>query len=221
MQNAHNPSYQRLPIPPKTRMAAPPPLPGSQQVNVPPTGGMPVEQFRQPPQAPAAPIPQQIQPQQQVQPQAQPKKSLFQKKTEARQELQQAIGHSNEILVRAQTVFPFMLFPDTITIDRGTLTISHRSFFKIAEVISIRIEDILNTTANVGPFFGSLKITTRFFGTDKDYTINYLRRNDALKIKQILQGYIIALRKNIDCSALSPNELARMLSELGAEAPRA
>jgi hypothetical protein len=139
-------------------------------------------------------------------------------KHKARQELRQAIGDSNEVLAIAQTVFPFTFFPDTITIDRGKLTISHRIFFKVANVISIRIEDVLNATANVGPFFGSLKIATRFFGTDKAYHINYLKRSDALKVKQILQGYIIALQKKIDCSALPAKELAALLNELGSDA---
>lgn len=81
--------------------------------------------------------------------------------------------------------------------------------------MSIRIEDILNVTVDVGPFFGSLKIFTRFFNANKPYMVSFLRRDDALRIKRILQGYIIALQKNIDCSTLPTKELADMLHELG------
>lgn len=130
-------------------------------------------------------------------------------------ELTQTISRSHEILAQATTVFPFTLFPDTVTLDRAKLTISHREFFAVAEVMSIRIEDILNVTADVGPFFGSLKVFTRFFNVDKPYTISFLRRSDALRIKRILQGYIIALQKNIDCSSLPTKELATMLDDLG------
>ena len=146
-------------------------------------------------------------------------------KAKARNELRAAIGGAHEILATAQTVFPFVLFPDTITVDRGKLTISHRSFFRIAEVVSLRIEDILNVTANVGPLFGSLHIATRFFGTsgsevsDKSYRINWLRRDDALRIKRIVHGYIIALQRKIDTSALSSTELADLFTELGADTP--
>jgi hypothetical protein len=202
----------------------------------PPAGGIPVEQFQQP-KPTAKPAPPQsakaaagIAVQEQVETKPQTVEQSPQpagptdkqhKKHQARTELRQAIGHSNEILITAQTVFPFTLFPDTITIDRSNLTVSHRFFFKTAQVTSIRIEDILNTTANIGPLFGSLKIATRFYGTDKIYQVNYLRRTDALRIKQILQGYIIALQKEIDCTSLPTKELARLLSELGAEAPDA
>ena len=81
--------------------------------------------------------------------------------------------------------------------------------------MSIRIEDILNVTASIGPFLGSLKITTRYFDSDKAYQVDNLARGDVLRLKRILQGYIIALRKQIDCSTLATKELANLLNQLG------
>jgi hypothetical protein len=138
---------------------------------------------------------------------------------EVKKEINKAVGGSQEILVSATTVFPFTLFPDTFTLDRTKATITHREFFRVGEVLSIRIEDILNVTANVGPFFGSIKISTRFFDPQKPYSVNFFWREDALKIKRIMQGYLIALQKKIDCSALSTQELAKLLDELGQSAP--
>lgn len=140
-------------------------------------------------------------------------------KYEAERQLTKAISGSTDMLVRAKTVFPFTLFPDSITIDRTQLTIAHRSFFQVGEVISIRIEDILNVDANVGPFFGSLKVYTRFYTTEKPYTVNWLSRDDALRIKRILHGYLIATKKGVDCSALETRELSTMLDELGKGMP--
>lgn len=137
---------------------------------------------------------------------------------EARQELTQAIVESHKPLFTARTVFPFTLFPDTVVLDRTKLTLTHRTFFWTAEVMSIRIEDVLNVTADVGPLFGSVKIATRFYRSEdaeKPYAVNYLWRNDALKIKRIVQGYIIALQREIDCSSLSSSQLAALLDELG------
>lgn len=130
-------------------------------------------------------------------------------------ELAQTIQNAHEILVSATTIFPFTLFPDTVTLDRAKLSIAHREFFWTAEVMSIRIEDILNVTADVGPFFGSLKVYTRFFNNDKPYSISFLKRDDALRIKRILQGYVIALQKNINCSTMETKDLANLLHELG------
>lgn len=128
--------------------------------------------------------------------------------------LSEAIGHSQDMLFSATTVFPFTLFPGTITVDREKVTVVNRWFFRVAEIVSIRIEDILNVTADVGPFFGALKIQTRFFDRDI-HSINFLRRNDALKLKRLLQGYVIASKKEIDCDAFTADELAKLLDEIG------
>lgn len=138
------------------------------------------------------------------------------RKRVAEQKLHSMIDGLHEVLVTATTVFPFTLFPDTVTVDREKLTVTHRVFFAVAEVVSIQIDDILNVTADVGPFFGSLKVTTRFFDPDKPYTINFLWRSDTMRIKRILQGYITAKQRNIDCDALPAKELAQMLGQLGA-----
>ncbi|HEY8998828.1 MAG TPA: hypothetical protein VIM53_00750 [Candidatus Saccharimonadales bacterium] len=134
---------------------------------------------------------------------------------EAQEQLTQAIVASSKPLAKATTVFPFTLFPDTIVVDRSKITITHRVFFWTAEVISIRVEDVLNVMADVGPLFGSVKIVTRFFNAEKPYTVNYLTRSDALRIKRILQGYVIATQKEIDCSNLDTWRLSKLLEELG------
>lgn len=140
-------------------------------------------------------------------------------KRQASQQLVEAIGTPNQILASATTVFPLTIFPDTITLSRSQLTIAHRSFFQVAQTASVQIADVLDVTSNVGPFFGSLKISTRFFDNRRPFFINWLLREDALKMKRIIQGYMIATLKEVDMTALSTPELAKMLNELGKGAP--
>jgi hypothetical protein len=140
-------------------------------------------------------------------------------KQKAAQELVDTLGDSQDILVSATTVFPLTLFPDTISVDRTKITITHRNFLKAGEVLSIAIEDVLNITASVGPFFGKIILSTRFFDPNKPYQVDHFWRDDALKIKRIVQGYLIARQKEIDTSALSSQELAKTLDELGKENP--
>lgn len=134
---------------------------------------------------------------------------------ESKKELKDAIKDSQRILVTATTVFPFSLFPDTIIVDRTKLTVTHRTFFSVADVVSIRIEDILNVTASLGPIFAAIKITSRFFNNEMPYVLNHFWREDAMKIKRIVQGYTIALEKKIACGGLETTELVKMLDELG------
>ena len=136
-------------------------------------------------------------------------------KEKIEKKLTEAIGDSHDVMIRATTVFPLTLFPDTLTVDRTKLTITHRNFLHSGEVLSIRIEDILNVTASVGPLFGSVKISTRFFDPGKPYEVDHFWRADALKIKRIVQGYLIAKQQKVDCSKLSTTELAKMLDKLG------
>lgn len=133
---------------------------------------------------------------------------------ESRQELQDAIRGSNQVLTTATTVFPLTLFPDTLTVDRAKLTITKRQFLWSAEIMSIRIEDVLNVTATCGPFFGSIEISSRIPNAESYWVHNFWRK-DALRIKRITQGYVIALQRGIDTSSLSTQELAAMLDKLG------
>jgi hypothetical protein len=136
------------------------------------------------------------------------------KKARVKDELTLKVGGAHEVLLTATTVFPFTLFPDTVTIDRSNLTITHRVFYKLAVIITLKVEDILNVTPNIGPFFGSLRITTVFVDNKSPYTVNYLRREDALRIHRILQGYKVARQQRVDTTALSRDELVKLLDKL-------
>lgn len=122
--------------------------------------------------------------------------------------------HSHEVLYKADTVFPFNLFPDTIIIDKEKLTIVARFFFWVARITSVPIRDILSVEADVGPFFGSIKLTSRYFFTNP-HSIRYLWRKDAVRIQKLLQGFIIANERDIDCSSIDKAQLEVLLEDLG------
>jgi hypothetical protein len=138
-----------------------------------------------------------------------------------RQELKKAIKDSSEVLYTANTVWPFTFFPNTVTVDRTKITICQRNFFMVSEVKTIRIEDVLEIRSTAGPLFGSIQISIRVFDNDqeKPYKVDYFWRNDAIKLKRVIQGYAIALQREIDCSSLPTKELANMLHSLGKDHP--
>jgi len=130
--------------------------------------------------------------------------------------LNKIVAQSKEILAGAQTVIlPTNLFPDTVVLDRTKVTITRKTFFWSANVISIRIEDILNVSTSVGPLFGSLTISSRIMNSTDHYEINYFWRRDAIRLKQIIQGYMIAVHNDVDTSHLPKDKLVEKLSELG------
>lgn len=128
--------------------------------------------------------------------------------------LSEVATSSHEIMFKARTVFPLDLFPDTVVVDREKLTIAQRLFFFTAKVISVPIRDILSVEVDVGPFFGSLKLTSRYFFTNPQ-SIRFLWRSQAIGLQRLLQGYIIAHERGIECESISKPHLERLLLDLG------
>lgn len=124
---------------------------------------------------------------------------------------------SRQNLISATTVFPFVMFPDTISIDRQKLTITHRAFFRTSSTISVQIDDVQIAKVDVGPFFGSVHLASKFF-VDNIQSINFLKRSDALAIQRLLQGYMIAHHRQIDCASIDNAQLVVLLNELGQDA---
>jgi hypothetical protein len=124
----------------------------------------------------------------------------------------------SEKLFSANTVFPFTIFPDTISIDTSKVSIIRRSFFFTYQAISVRVEDILDVGLSLGPFFGSIKLHTRFYDSVQSaYHIDWLKRSDAIKIKHILHGYVIARHNGIDLSQMTYDEQLEQIIALGHE----
>lgn len=131
--------------------------------------------------------------------------------------IKQVVNLSHEVIMKARTVWPFTLFRDYIIVDRSKVTIMIKDFFFVDHTISIRLEDILNIKASTGPFFGSITIVVRVLNSEDHHSISFLWREDAMKLKNILQGYIIALNNNIACTDQTKEELIETLTELGQE----
>jgi len=130
-------------------------------------------------------------------------------------ELKKRVKQSHEVLAAARTVFPITLFPHDIIMDRTKITIIKRDFFWSSRVISVQIHDILNVSASIGPIFGSLTISSRVMNSVDHFEVNFLWRGDAIHIKQMIQGYVIAKHSKIDTDHLSREEIVDMLRDLG------
>lgn len=130
-------------------------------------------------------------------------------------DLHKVIKQSHETLASANTVFPITLFPDTVFVDRTKVTIIRRDFFWSSDTMSIRIEDVLNVSATVGPLFGSLTIASRVMSTIDHFQIRHFWRNDAIYMKRVIQGYVIAQHNKIDTAHLSKQDLIETLLEIG------
>jgi|SRR3989344_1164198 len=129
-------------------------------------------------------------------------------------ELNKVTLRSHEIMFKAKTVFPFDLFPDTVVIDREKLTIAERLFFFVGRTISVPVRDILSVEVDTGPFFGQIKLVSRYFFTNPQ-SVHFLWRSHAIKLQRLLQGYIISHERGIDCQTIEKEDLEKLLLDLG------
>ncbi len=137
------------------------------------------------------------------------------KELEEAEKLKRIVKRSHQVLASARTVFPVTLFPDSIIVDRTKISIIKRDFFWTSNVISFQIEDVLNVGCAVGPLFGSLTIASRVMSTVDHFQINYLWRNEAIFLKQLIQGHIIAKNNKLETDKLTKKEMIETLCELG------
>jgi hypothetical protein len=123
---------------------------------------------------------------------------------------------SRDNLFVAKTVFPFVLFTDTLKIDRQKITIVHNDFLWKSQTVSTEIKNIMNVEADVGPLFGSITVTSKHF-LNNIQTIKYLKRNDVATAQRLLQGFMIAQRAKIDTDNIEREQLIILLNGLGQE----
>ncbi len=123
---------------------------------------------------------------------------------------------SHDNLFAAKTVFPFVLFADTLKIDRQKLTIVHNEFWGKSQTVSTEIKNIMNIQADIGPLFGSITITSKHF-LNNTQAIKYLKRKDVAAAQRLLQGFMIALRAKIDTDNIDKGQLIALLNDLGQE----
>jgi hypothetical protein len=143
-----------------------------------------------------------------------------QKELDDADRLKKVVKKSHQVLASARTVFPLTLFPDSIIVDRTKVSIIKRDFFWTSNVISFQVEDLLNVASSVGPIFGSLTVASRVMSTIDHFQINYLWREDALFIKRLIQGHIIAKNNKLETDHLTLKETVETLCELGTDTDR-
>lgn len=130
------------------------------------------------------------------------------------QTVSKLVKKSNRILLSISSLsFPFDWFPDTINVEEGRITIITRTFFLSSRVHSVDIKDISNVFVNLAPFFAQLVIISKTF-EENEIKIRYLRKDEAVFARRIIEGLRIFANKRIDTSNYTVKELVSKLQEL-------
>lgn len=123
------------------------------------------------------------------------------------------VKKSNRILVSISThAFPFDLFPNTINVEEGRITIINRHLFS-SEVHSIDIKNISNIFINQTIFRSQLIIISRTY-EENEIKIRNLITREAIFCRRIIEGLRIFVSKEIDTFNFTREELLAKLLEL-------
>ncbi|HET6864170.1 MAG TPA: hypothetical protein VFH37_03170 [Candidatus Saccharimonadales bacterium] len=133
---------------------------------------------------------------------------------EAHEKLIDVTEKAQDELFTAKSVFPFKPFTDTIILDREKLTVISQTFFFAGKITSVPNSSVSAAEADLGPFFGSVHISSKFFVQNK-YEVQMLHKKDAVNLVHLLQGFIIAQEKKIDITDIEKEDLLLLLEDLG------
>ncbi len=118
------------------------------------------------------------------------------------------------VLYRAESLFPFDIFPTQVLIYPTRVEIVDVIFFGSQEVKSIMIQDIFTIDVITSLWLSSIRITSRQ-PTRPVIVVTKLKNKDALRIKNIVQGLVIAQRNGLDLLHLNPAQIVQEAFELG------
>lgn len=132
----------------------------------------------------------------------------------ATQKLDDLADKSDSILLKVSTFWPFTFFVNDIIVDPYKVNIIFREFFWSEHIHSVMIKDILDVVVETSVFFATVKIVDQGY-VENTIDITYLKRDDAMKVRKIIQGLVIAHRQAVDLSILTPSHIRTKAEELG------
>ena len=121
---------------------------------------------------------------------------------------------SSQILFSTKTVFPFDFFPDTLTINANKIDIVQGNFFLSHQTTSIPLKDIANIEIQTAIFFATLRIINIRYPMNPT-VLNYLKKSDAIRAKNIIDGLLVAASQGADVASIEPEKLLPQIEQAG------
>ena len=119
-----------------------------------------------------------------------------------------------KVLFRARSVFPFKFFPAEVTIEAAAVNISNQTFFFSKEIASIPLKEVLSAEVHTGLYFAKLTVIDIRYNQEP-LSIEYLKKEEAMKARRIIQGLLIAFHEDLSTDGLSIEEQVTYFEKLG------
>lgn len=128
--------------------------------------------------------------------------------------LEDLVAASNKVLFRCSTAAPLNPFPTDITVSLDKVAIVDREFFMNAEIHTFPISDINDVVVRTGIFWSTLHLIIESFQEDP-LVINYLKTDDAIKARRLIQGLKICKDEGLKLTELAEDEIVQKVEEIG------
>ncbi len=131
---------------------------------------------------------------------------------EDRQSVEDLVRSSNRCITSLSSLFPWDIFPNTITIEESKVTFVFRQLFA-SQSHSVDIKDISNVFIESSIFFATLQVVSRPY-VQNDIKIGKLNKTKAARARMIIEGLRTFAVHNIDTSNYGIEELISKIGQL-------
>lgn len=139
----------------------------------------------------------------------------------SKQKLHTLLKRSELRVFSMNTVFPFDLFPDTLTVDENKVNLTFREFFASEVKNSIAIKDISTVTVESGFFLSTMKFLLVHPNQEENVIkMGPFKRMEAERAKRIILGLSICIKEGVEVSKINDQDLVRKIEELGTTTKR-
>lgn len=95
----------------------------------------------------------------------------------------------NPVFMKIESFWPFEFFPSSLIVNEDAITVVKKLFFFTGWTESIPVSDIVAVTMYRGPFFATIAVQKK--STKEEIRIRYLKKNEALQAKELIDGLIL------------------------------
>lgn len=141
-------------------------------------------------------------------------KESLKEETTSNEKFDKLVEQSSTQLIKISAFWPFDFFPNQIVVDINKIDIVFKEFFYSERVHTILIKNVIDVMVDYSLFFASIEIVVEGF-QENLVNIHYLKKKEAIKVKRIISGLVVANKQGIDLAKIDIKDLAEKLEEIG------
>lgn len=118
-------------------------------------------------------------------------------KNESSTSMDTLVKNSSRPLMQVKSLFPFKIFPDSISVDRNKVDIVHTLFISSKQVFTILIEDIRTVELSFGILTATITFEVTGYEQNPD-PVKHIPRDLAMQMRCLILGLATTRREGLN-----------------------